>query len=121
MRLITYRTGGTAGTGSAEGTGVGVMVDATGFVDLAKQAPELPRTIRGLLALGPDWQARVEKAVKGKSADTAIDKVTLDPVIPNAQVVWALALNFQLHKDETGSNGNRGLDPELEHASREQD
>ena len=111
MRLITYRTGGTAGTGSAEGTRVGVMVDATGFVDLAKHAPELPTTIRGLLALGPDWQARVEKAVKGKSADNALDKVTLDPVIPNTQVVWALALNFQLHKDETGLE--RSQYPEL--------
>lgn len=102
MRLITYRTSGKAGTGSAEGTGVGVMLDDKNFVDLAKQAPNLPKTIRGLLDLGDGWQKQVEQAVKGKSADNSIDKVTLDPVIPNAQAIWALALNFQLHKDETG-------------------
>ena len=111
MRLITFRTGGVAGTGSAEGTAVGVMTNQKEFVALANHAPELPKTIRGLLELGPDWQARVEKAVKGKSADNAIDKVTFDPVIPNPQVCWALALNFQLHKDETGLE--RSQYPEL--------
>ena len=111
MRLITYRKSSVAGNGSSEGTGVGVMVDDKGFVDLAKHAPELPKSIRGLLELGPDWQARVEKAVKGKSADASIDTATLDPVVPNAQTVWALALNFQLHKDETGLD--RSKYPEL--------
>ena len=102
MRLITYRTSGVAGNGYADGTGVGVMVDDKQFVDLAKQAPDLPKTLRGILELGGDWQSRVEKAVKGKSADNSIDNVVLDPVIPNPQATWCLALNFQLHKDETG-------------------
>jgi 2-keto-4-pentenoate hydratase/2-oxohepta-3-ene-1,7-dioic acid hydratase in catechol pathway len=111
MRLITYRKSGVAGNGYTDGTGVGVMVDGTQFVDLAKQAPDLPKTVRGLLELGSDWQSRVEKAVKGKSADESIENVTLDPVIPNPQALWCLALNFQLHKDETGLE--RSQHPEL--------
>lgn len=111
MRLITYRTSGIAGNGYTDGTGVGVMTDDVQFVDLAKQAPELPRTLRGILELGGDWQSRVEKAVKGKSADNSINNVTLDPVIPNPQALWCLALNFQLHKDETGLE--RSKYPEL--------
>ena len=111
MRLITYRTSGIAGEGYAEGTGIGVMVDDKQFVDLAKQAPTLPKTIRALLESGTDWQSRVEKAVKGKSADNSIDNVALDPVIPNPQATWCLALNFQLHKDETGLE--RSKYPEL--------
>lgn len=102
MRLITYRTSGAAGEGIADGTGVGVMVDDKKFVDLARHAPNLPKSIRGLLESGTDWQSRVEKAVKGKSADNSIDNVVLDPVVPNPQATWCLALNFQLHKDETG-------------------
>ncbi len=102
MRLITYRTSGVAGEGIADGTGVGVMVDDKQFVDLARHAPNLPKSIRGLLESGMDWQSRVEKAVKGKSADNSIDNVVLDPVVPNPQATWCLALNFQLHKDETG-------------------
>ena len=102
MRLITYRTSGVAGEGIADGTGVGVMVDDKQFVDLARHAPNLPKSIRGLLESGTDWQSRVEKAVKGKSADNSIDNVVLDPVVPNPQATWCLALNFQLHKDETG-------------------
>ena len=111
MRLITYRTSGVAGNGYVDGTGVGVMTDDKHFVDLAKQAPDLPKTLRGILELGTDWQSRVEKAAKGKSADNSIDNVALDPVIPNPQAMWCLALNFQLHKDETGLE--RSQYPEL--------
>jgi 2-keto-4-pentenoate hydratase/2-oxohepta-3-ene-1,7-dioic acid hydratase in catechol pathway len=111
MRLITYRTSGIAGNGYVDGTGVGVMTDDTHFIDLARHAPDLPKTIRGLLELGSDWQARVEKVVKGKSADNSIDNVVLDPVVPNPQALWCLALNFQLHKEETGLE--RSQYPEL--------
>jgi 2-keto-4-pentenoate hydratase/2-oxohepta-3-ene-1,7-dioic acid hydratase in catechol pathway len=111
MRLITYRTSGLAGEGYTDGTGVGVMVDDKQFIDLAKQAPNLPKTLRGLLESGPDWQSKVEKATSGKSADNSIDNVALDPVIPNPQATWCLALNFQLHKDETGLE--RSQYPEL--------
>lgn len=102
MRLITYRVSGKAGTGRSEGTGVGVMTDGQNFISLAKHAPNLPTTIRGLLDLGADWQSQVERVVKGKSADNAIDNVTLDPVIPDPQATWCVALNYTLHRQETG-------------------
>lgn len=93
MRLISYRQNGEAG--------VGVMVDDTGFIALNKAAPDLPSTLREILGLN-DGLARVRAAVDGKQADSSISDVVLDPVIPEPQAIWALALNFKMHIEETG-------------------
>ncbi len=92
MRLISFRRN--------NGTGVGVMVDETGAVALAEAAPDLPRTLKGILELD-DGLARVRAAVDGRPADFALDDVALDPVIPDPHAIWALALNFQMHIEET--------------------
>lgn len=93
MRLISYRNDNTAG--------VGVMVDDTGFVALADAAPDLPRTLKALLA-EDGGLARAAEAVAGKAASHAIDEVTLDPVIPDPGAIWCAALNYSAHQEEVG-------------------
>ena len=93
MRLISYRQG--------EKTGVGVMVDDTGFVDLSAAAPDLPDTLRGILEL-EDGLDRARAAADGKSADLNLSDVDLDPVIPVPSAIWAMALNYHTHIAETG-------------------
>lgn len=93
MRVITYSKDGVSG--------VGVMVDDTGFVDLGRAAPDLPPTLRGILEMDGDGLGRVRDAVAGKAADLSLDDVVLEPVIPEPQAIWALALNFEMHLEET--------------------
>jgi len=98
MRLISYRDKGVGG--------VGVMVDDTGFVALPKAAPDLPRSMRGLLEM-EGGVARAGAAARGKPADLRLADVTLDPVVPDPHVIWALALNFKRHIEETGLTTSR--------------
>ena len=98
MRLVSYRNG--------DEVGVGVMVDDQGFVALPKAAPELPNTLRAILDMGDDGLAQAAAGAEGKAADYNIDDVTLDAVIPNPDAIFALALNFQAHLDETGLTTN---------------
>jgi 2-keto-4-pentenoate hydratase/2-oxohepta-3-ene-1,7-dioic acid hydratase in catechol pathway len=94
MRVVSYRKTGEPG--------VGVMVDDESFVALPNVAPDLPRTLRGVLELGDGALDRVREAASGKSADTRFDDVILVPVIPEPHAIWALALNFKRHIEETG-------------------
>ncbi|MFT5540313.1 MAG: 2-keto-4-pentenoate hydratase/2-oxohepta-3-ene-1,7-dioic acid hydratase in catechol pathway [Alphaproteobacteria bacterium] len=93
MRLISYRT--------KNSTGVGVMTDDTGFIALDKAAPDLPKTLRGLLEL-KDGLTRAAKSVEGQSATHNINDVTLDAVIPNPAAIWCAALNYSAHQEEVG-------------------
>jgi 2-keto-4-pentenoate hydratase/2-oxohepta-3-ene-1,7-dioic acid hydratase in catechol pathway len=93
MRLISYRHQGRAG--------VGVMTDDNSFVALSKAAPDLPANLRLILAL-PDGLARARRAAAGKRGDMKLAEVTLDPVITDPNAIWALALNYQSHINETG-------------------
>jgi 2-keto-4-pentenoate hydratase/2-oxohepta-3-ene-1,7-dioic acid hydratase in catechol pathway len=92
MRLISYRLN--------DEPGVGVMTDATHFVPLATAAPQLPRTLRSILESGDGWQQTIAKAVAGKASNLSLDDVELDPVIPESNAVWALALNYVGHQKE---------------------
>jgi len=93
MRLISYRKDGAPG--------VGVMVDDESFVALSGAAPDLPSSLREIIAL-EDGLARARAATEGKSADLSFADVSLESVIPEPQAIWALALNFKLHIEETG-------------------
>ena len=97
MRLISYMQNGQAG--------VGVMVDDKGFVALAKAAPDLPKSLKAILAL-PTGLDRARDAAKGKKADATIADVQLLPVIPDPQAIWCLALNYKEHIEETGLTTN---------------
>lgn len=93
MRLISYRR-------DME-TGVGVMVDDEAFVALNDVAPDLPGSLREILAL-PDGLARAQEAAAGKAATRALGDVTLDPVIPDPRAIWCAALNYSAHQEEVG-------------------
>jgi len=93
MRLVSYHT--------RDHAGIGAMVDEWRFVSLARAAPDLPASLKDLLEAGPDALAEVAAAVKGRAPDFRFDQVTLDPVIPDPHAIWALALNFKMHIEET--------------------
>jgi 2-keto-4-pentenoate hydratase/2-oxohepta-3-ene-1,7-dioic acid hydratase in catechol pathway len=93
MRLISYRLKGEAG--------VGVMVDDKNFVALPKAAPELPRSLKGLIEMEGGF-AKAAAAAKGRKPDLAFSDVTLDPLITEPNAIWCLALNYKLHINETG-------------------
>ena len=93
MRLVSYRHN--------DAPGVGVMVDDTGFVALNKAAPDLPSNLRRIVAM-EDGLSRAAAAADGKAADLTFDDVELEPVITDPNAIWALALNFRTHIDETG-------------------
>ena len=94
MRLISYR--------SSDQHGVGVMVDQNRFISLHRLLPDFPASIRGILQHGMGGLRRISEAIKGNEGDLRLDQVHLDPVIPEPHATWALALNFQMHIDETG-------------------
>jgi 2-keto-4-pentenoate hydratase/2-oxohepta-3-ene-1,7-dioic acid hydratase in catechol pathway len=94
MRLVSYHT--------RDHAGVGVMVDDWRFVSLERAAPDLPGSLKAILEAGPAGLQAVAAAVKGREPDFRFDQVTLDPVIPDPHAIWALALNFKAHIEETG-------------------
>lgn len=93
MRLVSYRHQGAPG--------IGVMVDDTRFVALPKAAPQLPRSLKALIEM-EGGLAQAAAAAKGKTADLGFADVALDPVIPEPNAIWCLALNYKLHIEETG-------------------
>ena len=94
MRLISFQHSGRRG--------IGIMTSDTAFIDLSKAAPQMPTDMRALLGLGEVWQQRVEQAIKGKAADYSINDIAFDPVVIEPHATWAVALNYQAHKEETG-------------------
>jgi 2-keto-4-pentenoate hydratase/2-oxohepta-3-ene-1,7-dioic acid hydratase in catechol pathway len=94
LRLISYSHGGESG--------VGVMVDDDGFVALAKAAPELPRSLRGIVELGDDALAKAKAAAAGRSADHHLGDVIVDPLIPEPPAIWCVGVNYAAHREETG-------------------
>ena len=78
------------------------MVDEDGFVALAKRAPDLPRSVVGLLELGEEGLARVRAAAEGADPDGRLDEVTLLPVIPEPPAIWCVGINYDAHRKETG-------------------
>jgi 2-keto-4-pentenoate hydratase/2-oxohepta-3-ene-1,7-dioic acid hydratase in catechol pathway len=94
MRIISYR--------SSDQHGVGVMVGQDRVISLHRLLPDLPATLRGILEQGTGSFRRIAEAIKGNEGDLRFDQIRLDPVIPEPHATWALALNFQMHIDETG-------------------
>jgi 2-keto-4-pentenoate hydratase/2-oxohepta-3-ene-1,7-dioic acid hydratase in catechol pathway len=93
MKLVSYRAGAAGG--------VGVMINSDAFVALDQIAPDLPRSMRALLAL-PDGLARAARAADGKAASHKLADVHLDPVVPDPAAIWCAALNYSAHQEEVG-------------------
>lgn len=93
MRVISFRDG--------ERSGVGVVTGEEGVIDVGKVAPDLPSTLREIIAADPSLDS-LRKATDGKPSDYTFNDITFNPVITDANALWALALNFQTHINETG-------------------
>ena len=94
MRIISFRR--------KDGRdAIGVMVDDKSFVDASQYDPALPARLRDLLAM-PQGMERLRKAAQERAADLSFDDVQLLPVIPEPNAIWALALNYKSHIEETG-------------------
>jgi 2-keto-4-pentenoate hydratase/2-oxohepta-3-ene-1,7-dioic acid hydratase in catechol pathway len=93
MRIISYGENGASR--------IGVVTGADSFLPVADVAPTLPTSLRALVAL-PDGLARLRDAVGSKVGTRGLNEVRLLPVIPDPHAVWALALNFKAHIEETG-------------------
>jgi 2-keto-4-pentenoate hydratase/2-oxohepta-3-ene-1,7-dioic acid hydratase in catechol pathway len=93
MRVFSYRKGGQRG--------VGVAVGNESFTPVAAIDPALPPTLRAILET-PHALERLRDGVHGRSATEGYDSIAFDPVIPEPNACWALALNFKAHLEETG-------------------
>jgi 2-keto-4-pentenoate hydratase/2-oxohepta-3-ene-1,7-dioic acid hydratase in catechol pathway len=77
------------------------MVDDDRFVDLSRQAPDLPRTLRGLLEAGESALGRARE-LSTSAPDLTLDDVELLPLIPDPPAVWCVGVNYHDHMKETG-------------------
>jgi len=93
MRVFSYRQGNTPG--------VGVIADHESFVALGEAAPDLPNTLKAILEQ-PNGLERAKAAAASKKGLKGLAGVMFDPVIPDPQAIWCLALNYKLHINETG-------------------
>ena len=93
MRIISYSENGMSR--------IGVVTGADSFVPVGDLAPSLPTSLRALLSL-PDGLARLGEAVGNQAGTINLKDANLLPVIPDPHVIWALALNFRRHIEETG-------------------
>jgi 2-keto-4-pentenoate hydratase/2-oxohepta-3-ene-1,7-dioic acid hydratase in catechol pathway len=93
MRVISYQKDGKSG--------VGVLTGDQDVIPLSEAAPDLPKSLKAILSDDPSLD-KVRAATDGKSASFSIDDVTLEPVIPEPTAIWAMALNFHSHVEETG-------------------
>lgn len=91
MKVTSFRTAGRESYGVVRDGGI-VDVGAT----LGDAYPTLRDAIAGAAL------SDVEKAAAGKSADLALDDVTLLPPIPNPDKIILVGLNYALHIQETG-------------------
>ena len=97
MRIFSYREGNTPG--------VGVVADNESFVALGEAAPDLPKTLKGIIEL-PNGLERAKAAAATKKGLKSLTGIAFDPVIPDPQAIWCLALNYKEHIEETGLTTN---------------
>ncbi len=89
MRLLSFRAGGTAHYG---------VVDGNKVIDLTPRLkyPDLKSVIAA------DATGEAKRAAKGAASDFTLDQITFDPVIPNADKIICVGLNYHDHLNETG-------------------
>ena len=76
------------------------------FVPVAEIAPQLPSSLRALLET-PGGLARLRNASEGQEGSRRLSDAHILPVIPDPHAIWALALNFKTHIEETGLTTSR--------------
>lgn len=93
MKIIAYADG--------NATRLGVVTSPTHFVAVADIAPELPHSLIALLER-EDGLDRLHAAARGVASERRLADVTLKPFLDRPNAIWALALNFKSHIEETG-------------------
>jgi len=78
------------------------VVAGDAVVDLARAAPDLPRDLTDLLALGPPALEAAARAADGADARVALDDVALLAPIARPGKFLAVGLNYADHVAETG-------------------
>lgn len=95
MRLVTFDTG--------SGPTIGIVVGER-VIDIASAAPDLPRSMRGLIALGNDALERLRSVVKmADGGGVPLASVKLLPVITDAPKIICVGLNYADHAKEGGN------------------
>ena len=80
------------------------VINGDGIVSVRHHAPDLPTDLGALLGQ-PDWRAQLD-SIAGLPADVTLDGIKFDPLIRAPHAIWALALNFKSHIQETGLTTN---------------
>lgn len=93
MRLFQFDDAGHAA--------IGVAVSDAEFVDPSEAEPSLPRDLQALLAV-PGALDRARAAVGRSPARRSLSGARFLPLIAKPNAIWALALNFKRHIEETG-------------------
>lgn len=77
---------------------------ASGLWDLSHVAPELPVTMAGLLAAGPEALAAAAQALRDPASFAELDPdgVEWSPVIPRPGKILCVGLNYRDHSAESG-------------------
>ena len=72
------------------------------YIDVNAADPEMPRTVRGLLKLGPEWQRKAwESLPQGVVRHDASHARLLAPV-PDPRKIICIGLNYRDHAAESG-------------------
>lgn len=93
MRLVSFA--------HADGVRLGVR-QGDWLVDLAEAAPELPRDMKGLLALGPEGLTRAGQAAEDAAPECRrrLDAVRLLPPVPHPDKIICVGFNYVDHAAE---------------------
>ncbi len=91
MKLASYNISGK--------DSYGVVVDG-GIIDLGSRIGAQFADIKALIA--GNGMAAAAKAVEGQKPDHALDAVSYNPVVPNADKIICVGLNYKTHREETG-------------------
>jgi 2-keto-4-pentenoate hydratase/2-oxohepta-3-ene-1,7-dioic acid hydratase in catechol pathway len=67
----------------------------------------VPDSDLGAVLADPDGLARIAEATAGRAPELPLADARLRPFLPRPNAIWALALNFRSHVDETGLQTSR--------------
>jgi len=96
MRIVAYEKNG--------GGAIGVRLEDR-VVDLSVAAPDLPGTLRGLLAAGPEAMAAAGRAAEAADGEARLplDGLALLPPVPDPPKILCIGRNYAEHAKEGGA------------------